>query len=165
MHGLDVDSIVNDHIQPIFFLDDADDAEIDAHLDAIIAAIRANMKRHALYLRNPTTQLQREILQHSMSIATAENCTNAPIQRIIQIFKADVKYDAITFNDIAYECTIDDINEIDTLHESSPDKTDITPESSYDETDTTSLDGRTCNCSTIISMQSPTWTQQRKVMR
>ncbi len=69
MSDLDVDSIANDHIQSIFFLDDADDAEIAAYIDVIIAAIHTNMQRHLIYLRNPSPQLKHTIIEHSQSIA------------------------------------------------------------------------------------------------
>ncbi len=71
--------IANNHIQLIFFLDDADNAEIAIYIDFIIAAIHANLKRHMEYLRNPSPQLQREITEHSMSIAAAEKCMNVHI--------------------------------------------------------------------------------------
>jgi hypothetical protein len=101
-----VDSVSNLHIQPIFFLEDANDDEIAAYIDLIIAAINANLKRHMEYLRNPSSQLQQEIRKRFTSIATAENCTNVHIQRIIRNFTAEIHYDAIMFDDGVADTTI-----------------------------------------------------------
>jgi hypothetical protein len=85
----------NSHIQPTFFLEDADENEIAAYIDLIMAAIRTNMRRQVEYLKNPSPQLQQEIREHSTSIVTAENCTNVHIKRIISAFRANVHYDDI----------------------------------------------------------------------
>jgi hypothetical protein len=92
------DRVPNLHVQPIFFLDDANEDEIAAYIDLIIAAIRANLERHTAYLLSPSSPLQQEIRAHSTSIATAVSCTNFHIQRIIRNFKATVHYDAIMHN-------------------------------------------------------------------
>jgi len=102
---LDVDLFTHAHIQPIFFLDDADDAEIAAYIDAILAAIRINLKRIRAYLKRPSPQLRREIIEHSASLTTAENCTNVHIQRIIRNFKVDIQY-----HDIKFDAEVDDGN-------------------------------------------------------
>jgi hypothetical protein len=89
------DCVSNLHVPPIYFLADANEDEIAAYIDLIIAAIHANLTRNTTYLLNPSPELQQSIREHSASITTAENCTNVHIRRIIQNFKSDVNYDAI----------------------------------------------------------------------
>jgi hypothetical protein len=91
-------SVAMDHIQPTFFLDDADDNEVADYIDLVILAIITNMDRQTTYLRNPSIPLRREIIEHDMFITTAENCTNVHIQRIIRSFKTSIRYDATIAN-------------------------------------------------------------------
>jgi hypothetical protein len=115
-HTVDVDPVMidhgsNPHIQPTFFLEDANDEDandedIAAYIDLIIAAIQSNLQRQMEYLRNPSPQLRQEIREHSMSIATAENCTNVHIQRIVRNFEADIHYDDIMPDDGVADTTI-----------------------------------------------------------
>ena len=108
---MDVDSVkidldMNLHIQPTFFLEDANDEDIAAYVDLLIAAIHTNLQRQMEYLRNPSPQLRQEIREHSMSLATAEKCTNVHIQRIVRNFKADIHYDDIMPDDGVDDTTI-----------------------------------------------------------
>jgi hypothetical protein len=91
-------SVAIDQIQPKFFLVDADDNEVADYIDLIILAIVNNMERQDAYLRNPSTQLRREILENSTFITTAENCTKIHIQRIIRSFKTSIHYHEVIIN-------------------------------------------------------------------
>jgi hypothetical protein len=51
------------------------------------------MERQDTYLRYPSAQLRRQIMEEATSIAIAEQCTNARIQQTVRDFKKAINYD------------------------------------------------------------------------
>jgi hypothetical protein len=77
----------------MFFLEDADPGEMEAYLDLLLFSIIDNMDRQDTYLRYPSAQLRRQIMEEATSIAIAEQCTNARIQQTVRDFKKAINYD------------------------------------------------------------------------